>query len=66
MHSNSHRKVVEMRKKSLHGAAEVEEPQKVIMGRKREPLPEPTIFEDPPMSPAPEFVPMSSYLFDVY
>lgn len=66
VHSNSHRKVIEMRKKSVYGATEVEEPQKVIMGRKREALPEPTIVADPSMSPAPEFVPMSSYLFDVY
>ncbi|KAK6776612.1 hypothetical protein RDI58_027613 [Solanum bulbocastanum] len=66
VHSNSHRKVVEMRKKTLYGTAEVEEPPKVIMGRKSEALPEPTIVADPAMSPAPEFVPMSSYLFDVY
>ncbi|XP_060169534.1 GATA transcription factor 11-like [Lycium barbarum] len=66
VHSNSHRKVVEMRKKSLYGAAEVEEPYEVMMGRKREILPEPIVIEGPPMSPAPEFVPMSSYLFDVY
>ncbi|WMV56072.1 hypothetical protein MTR67_049457 [Solanum verrucosum] len=66
VHSNSHRKVVEMRKKTLYGTGEVEEPPKVIMGRKSEALPEPTILADPAMSPAPEFVPMSSYLFDVY
>lgn len=66
VHSNSHRKVVEMRKKFLYGTAEAEEPHKVIMGRKTEALPEPTIVADPPMSPVPEFVPMSSYLFDVY
>ncbi|KAK4356376.1 hypothetical protein RND71_025347 [Anisodus tanguticus] len=64
VHSNSHRKVVEMRKKALPGAAEVEEPHKVIIGRKREALPEPTVVEEPPMSPVPEFVPMSSYLLD--
>ncbi|PHT69280.1 hypothetical protein T459_28767 [Capsicum annuum] len=66
VHSNSHRKVVEMRKKSIYGGAVVEEPPKMIIGRKRKALPEPTIVDDPPMSPAPEFVPMSSYLFDVY
>lgn len=66
VHSNSHRKVVEMRKKSIYGAAEVEESHKVIIGRKREVLAERTTVADPPMSPAPEFVPRSSYLFDVY
>ncbi|CAN4120296.1 unnamed protein product [Withania somnifera] len=66
VHSNSHRKVVEMRKKSIYGAAEVEEGHKVITERKTEPLPEPTTVPDPAMSLTPEFVPMSSYLFDVY
>ncbi|CAN4119322.1 unnamed protein product [Withania somnifera] len=66
VHSNSHRKVVEMRKKSIYGAAEVEESHDAIIGRKREALPEPTIDAFPPTSPAPEFFPMSSYLFDVY
>ncbi|CAH9136014.1 unnamed protein product [Cuscuta epithymum] len=42
LHSNSHRKVIEMRRK-------VEERETV---------------QDPPMSPIPEFVPKSSYLFD--
>ncbi|NP_001313191.1 GATA transcription factor 11-like [Nicotiana tabacum] len=54
LHSNSHRKVVEMRKKAIYGeTSALEEPHNVIV-------------EGPPMSPAPEFVPMSSYLFDVY
>lgn len=43
LHSNSHRRVVEMRKKAMQETA---------------------IVHDAPMSPAPEFVPMSSYLFD--
>ncbi|XP_027107725.2 GATA transcription factor 11-like [Coffea arabica] len=45
LHSNSHRKVVEMRKKAMQETAI-------------------SSHDDAPMSPAPEFVPMSSYLFD--
>ncbi|KAG8387665.1 hypothetical protein BUALT_Bualt02G0045000 [Buddleja alternifolia] len=44
LHSNSHKKVVEMRNKG------------------KRPM---TKMEEPPISPQPEFVPMSSYLFDL-
>lgn len=43
LHSNSHKKVIEMRSKAKQPATKLEEP---------------------PISPQPEFVPMSSYLFD--
>ncbi|PIN15057.1 hypothetical protein CDL12_12320 [Handroanthus impetiginosus] len=43
LHSNSHKKVVEMRNKAKQSATKTEEP---------------------PISPQPEFIPMSSYLFD--
>ncbi|KAI3450574.1 hypothetical protein Pfo_007239 [Paulownia fortunei] len=43
LHSNSHKKVIEMRNKAKMPATKIEEP---------------------PISPQPEFVPMSSYLFD--
>ncbi|KAL3530562.1 hypothetical protein ACH5RR_009884 [Cinchona calisaya] len=43
LHSNSHRKVVEMRKKAIQDTA---------------------VVHDASMSPTPELVPMSSYLFD--
>ncbi|KAK4408957.1 GATA transcription factor 11 [Sesamum angolense] len=43
LHSNSHKKVIEMRSKTKQPATKLEEP---------------------PISPQPEFVPMSSYLFD--
>lgn len=46
LHSNSHRKVIEMRKK-------VSTPEETVNAE-----------VEPPMSPPPEFVPMSSYLFD--
>ncbi|KAK6163335.1 hypothetical protein DH2020_000199 [Rehmannia glutinosa] len=44
LHSNSHKKVIEMRNKGKRPETEIE--------------------DEPPVSPQPEFVPMSSYLFD--
>nr|GLL31081.1 GATA transcription factor 11-like [Ipomoea trifida] len=58
LHSNSHRKVVEMRRKAVQGEGIVENSCKKVSEMAF------TAMNDPPMSPLPEFVPMSNYLFD--
>ncbi|XP_019178239.1 PREDICTED: GATA transcription factor 11-like [Ipomoea nil] len=61
LHSNSHRKVVEMRRKAVQGEAIVEESCKKVAEMSKKAFQESFT---PPMSPLPEFVPMSNYLFD--
>ncbi|KAL6967246.1 hypothetical protein U1Q18_033050 [Sarracenia purpurea var. burkii] len=53
MHSNSHKKVVEMRNNAIRELTVAEEDEDDVAET-----------EQPPMPPPPEFVPMSSFLFD--
>lgn len=65
LHSNSHRKVIEMRRKAIQEEPKVEDSCMRFAEMSTMAFQESTTtIHDPPMSPLPEFVPMSNYLFD--